>query len=611
MKRFRLCLTIFLFMKLCLAVEPVKVNLDPLSELRDDEVLPFSEVVPYLGGRQSPGDSIGITWYDLQSNGSYGQRLFVDASNNVHINWTWAGGPYPPEPRYCAWNFRYSDGTYFGETQASPSISGFVQLDVTRDGTERTIITYHYDPGSGYYSWIDIDSANGAGHWPNDPKTLGISDYIHPNVAVASSNNIIMSTCNWVTNEHQYLDLSTDEGDTWIHIADIDSIGIHNRSSFVRASRNLGSHKVVFVNTRFITDTMIGGFLDRNIWYMVSTDDGVTWSSLINVTDYQPYPFDSARAFNHANIVFDLNDKLHVAWAGRKVTDQYWEASKIFHWDEINDTITIVSSPSIYYPEPGGWWIETATSGDYGGFRLPADQPQLVVDPTNNDLYCLWLGNDDYYDSSAAGYINSEIYGSYSTDNGMTWSIYVNLTNTRSPGAPPGLCMDEDYMTTNPLVVNDSIYVTYIEDKDAGNALDVEGIFTENPVRCWIFHKNLISGIKEKTSLEIGHTAPLLDVYPNPFQDKTEIRYRTQDSSPPHSVRRGQGYMMNDYSLKIYDAAGQLVKDFSRSTLHALRPTLFSWDGTDQANMKLPDGVYFLEFETGDYKETKKLILLR
>ena len=144
-----------------------------------------------FGWGQSPGDSIGTTWYDMQSNHSYGQRLFVDAYNNIHINWMKMD--QGQTERFCAWNFRSSGGGYFGETQASPSWSGWVQLDVMRDGSERTIIAYHYYDGIGYYSWIDIDSANGAGNWPNDPKALQIDDYLWPKITVCNNNNILMA----------------------------------------------------------------------------------------------------------------------------------------------------------------------------------------------------------------------------------------------------------------------------------------------------------------------------------------------------------------------------------------------------------------------------------
>ena len=65
--------------------------------------------------------------------------------------------------------------------------------NVMRDGSERTIIAYHYYDGIGYYSWIDIDSANGAGNWPNDPKALQIDDYLWPKITVCNNNNILMA----------------------------------------------------------------------------------------------------------------------------------------------------------------------------------------------------------------------------------------------------------------------------------------------------------------------------------------------------------------------------------------------------------------------------------
>jgi len=122
---------------------------------------------------------------------------------------------------------------------------------------------------------------------------------------------------------------------------------------------------------------------------------------------------------------------------------------------------------------------------------------------------------------------------------------------------------------------------------------------TTNPVRCWVFHKDLIPGIKEKNTLKNGYTTPILEVYPNPFKEKAEIRCTIHDTR----------YMMNDYSLKIFDATGQLIKQFNHLTNQPFNQV--TWDGYDNTGKKPPSGVYFLEFETSDYVETKKLILLR
>jgi hypothetical protein len=542
---------------------------------------------------RGPGDQIGTTWSDLQAMGSFGQRIDVDDLRQAHIIWTDAA---PGVNKYIAWNLRYSDGSYYGETQASPSGSSSGQMDITRDldpYDQRTVIVYHYNPGAGYYSWIDIDAGNGWGTWPNTPRSPEVEDHIWPYIAVANNNNFILATGDYSGNAH-HLYLSTDEGLTWSYITGFDSCA--TLSQFVRASENPGSNKVVFVHTRYITDTIAGGQLDNDVWYTLSTDGGSSWGPHTNLSNYQPT--DSVRAYCNANALFDDNDHLHVVWAGRRLDSagHYREASKIFHWDEFNDTITVVNSPSIYYNEPGGWWITEPGAGDPGAWRMPADHPQLVFDTATSYLYCLWHGNDDYNDYSAAGFFNGEFYGAYSTDYGITWSDYLNLTNTRTPGAGAGNCDDEDYMTACPKVVTDSIFITYIEDKDAGAHVHTEGVETENPVRCWVFWTGLIrTGIEEKAAEYLPVIG--LSIFPNPFRENLCIAY-------------GVGSNAKDIDIHIYDATGREVFASPRTMPYSLHSTLI-WEGTDQSGNKLPAGIYFVELNTGDKKISKKVIKLK
>jgi hypothetical protein len=550
-------------------------------------------------GRQSPGVQVGTTTYDIQRYGSHGQRLAVDDSGQIHVNWTYCSGEYPGNPRFVQWNFRYPDGSWHGEADAAPSVSGYCQLDIMIGDSglaKRTMNTWHYAGRS----WTSIDSGSGWGSWPGDTGSPHVVHHIWPVACVASNNNIIMATDDSYhpDGDWHHLYLTTDEGQTWIHLADFDSCLCI--SQFVRASRNPSSHKVVHAWTQSIALDYPGTLIStaaNDIWYMLSRDNGVTWGPQINVTNYLPpkqmvHGDSSPWAYCDVNAVFDKTDKLHIAWGanlGYQLNDTlyFFDHSKIFHWDEVSDTITIISSPSIYYDEPGGWWLDVHDRAEV--WQMPADQPQLVVDP-DGYLYCLWRGHDDTTDYSASGFFNSEICAAYSTDNGITWSDYVNLTNTRSPGADSGECFDEDYMTAWPQVVNDSIYITYIEDKDAGSPLNEGTAWTVDPVRVWIFHKGLILGTEEQEIYRPEHSTQVLEVYPNPFRSMTNIRYWIADDS--------------DINIKIYDITGKLVKDFKRTAT-------IVWDGTDNLGKKLPSGVYFLEFSAGDYTETKKLILLR
>jgi hypothetical protein len=327
---------------------------------------------------------------------------------------------------------------------------------------------------------------------------------------------------------YHHLFLTTDEGNTWTNFADFDSAAL--LSYFFHASRNPGSQKVVFVHTQYITDTLAAGQIDQDVWYMLSSDNGVTWGLHINLTNYQPD--DTIRAYCDPYAVFDHNDNLHIVWSGRRVVDgNYYDASKIYHWDEVNDTFTVVNSPSIFYGQPGGWWI--CGGINYGCWRLPADKPVLV--DGSNYLFCLWTGNDDYADTSAGGWINGEIYGSYSTDNGLTWADYVNLTNTRSPGAPPGSCDDEDFLCAHPFVVNDSIFSLYLEDKDAGFYGAGEGTLTDNPIRCWVFPYRMLTGVAEQAK---GQPPPRLQL---------------------GTIIRGPLQIPEGRSSKIFDIAGREI----------------------------------------------------
>jgi hypothetical protein len=87
-----------------------------------------------------------------------------------------------------------------------------------------------------------------------------------------------------------------------------------------------------------------------------------------------------------------------------------------------------------------------------------------------------------------------------------------------------------------------------------------------------------------------------ISINPNPFSALTKISVTTGQSTEP-------------VYMKIYDAAGRLVKSF-HPTPYAPRSTL-NWRGTDDAGRKLASGVYFLHVETAEHTLTKEIIMLR
>ena len=104
-------------------------------------------------------------------------------------------------------------------------------------------------------------------------------------------------------------------------------------------------------------------------------------------------------------------------------------------------------------------------------------------------------------------------------------------------------------------------------------------------------------GIEETNVLSLIPIRTLLNVlYPNPGMRLMSIRYQVAH--------------LADLSLCVYDAAGRLVRTIVDG---ACEPGYYTqvWDAKDDMNRKVPAGVYFVRFQTGDYQRTEKAILLR
>uniref|UniRef100_A0A7V0Z4G5 M28 family peptidase n=1 Tax=candidate division WOR-3 bacterium TaxID=2052148 RepID=A0A7V0Z4G5_UNCW3 len=99
---------------------------------------------------------------------------------------------------------------------------------------------------------------------------------------------------------------------------------------------------------------------------------------------------------------------------------------------------------------------------------------------------------------------------------------------------------------------------------------------------------------------------PNLVIYPNPFKNRTIIRYMIQDTGYKSGVVSSQYPVV---SIKIYDVSGRLLRQWDYETIRLSDQIV--WDGTDDLCRKIPSGVYFVRLEDGDFKKTEKVILLR
>ena len=83
--------------------------------------------------------------------------------------------------------------------------------------------------------------------------------------------------------------------------------------------------------------------------------------------------------------------------------------------------------------------------------------------------------------------------------------------------------------------------------------------------------------------------------FPNPFNAGTVIPVTLKDAS--------------DWSLTIYNVAGQVVKTF---TGHDEPGTVnVQWDGTGANGATVASGMYFYRVNANDFTATKKMLLLK
>jgi Ca-activated chloride channel family protein len=87
--------------------------------------------------------------------------------------------------------------------------------------------------------------------------------------------------------------------------------------------------------------------------------------------------------------------------------------------------------------------------------------------------------------------------------------------------------------------------------------------------------------------------------YPNPFNPTTTISYQLPAGKDRYFV-----------TLKIYDALGRLIRVLVEEQ-QAPGTHRVTWDGTDMMGRTVASGIYFYTIEAGDFRQTKKMVLMR
>jgi hypothetical protein len=534
-------------------------------------------VIPYTGHRQSPGIEVGMTDYDWQANGSMGRYVWATPSGGYSFYWTYCFGGSNPNRR-AFYNYFDPPSYWLGPTAIDTDYSRMGSMDQMTDG--RAVATAHISITNEVLPRVYVDSTEGAGVFTaiDIPFPDESSVPIWPKPCVDDSDNIyVIASQN--TGPYSWWTMSTDGGQTWA--AWNNSLGgvMLSTQYYVSGGREVWTEhndKIALVNT------MNDDHYTIVYWESSGQSDSWYYDTVYCLTTS---PGDSVYGYFWNSAVYDNDGYLHVVFTvidtmpnGGGNLGSGWR-SQIRHWNQQTRQISFVDYGL-------GW----ATSNPGPGANHPTvSEPQIAIDRATGDLYCSWCYADST-DVAANGLVNMDIWGARSTDNGATWFGQHNITYSPSPGAAAGYC-DNDHM--NHLAeetLGDTMIMFYLNDKDAGNAAyppDPGATYTDSPL---LFYRH---GLCEDTK-EYNKNGALkcsLHAAPNPAANRSTVNYTMPISG--------------HYVLKLYDVGGRLVATIDEGSKPSGRHV------ADLDFVGLPNGTYFVVFETNTTKLSVPLVLIR
>jgi uncharacterized delta-60 repeat protein len=446
---------------------------------------------------------------------------------------------------------------------------------VTVDNSNNIIVTgKSYIGGNNDYFTVKYDS-NGTILW-QDTLDNGEEDLAEA-VAVDNANNIIMTGYCDIGGDYDYFTVKYDSSGiiSWVDI--IDNNGLYDiaRGVAVDNSNNI----------------IVTGYCDIGsdcVYFTVKYDSNGTilWADTLDNG-----PFDSA--FDVA--IDNANNIIVTGYTSTGVNNDYF-------------TVKYDSNGTIL-------WQDTLDNHQY-------DQAYgVAVDNSNNIIVtgCSGEAFSDYDYFTVKYDPNGTILWQDTLDNNdrddVAYGVAVdNSNNIIVTGYSVELLGDYDYFTVK---YDSNGTILWQDTLDNGNDDIAHGVAVDDFNNIIITGKSYIGGnfdyftvkyapipgISEDEGSDLLSNNPIFyDIYPNPFREKTYIKFQIPSVN-------SQTNSNSQITMKIYDVAGMLVRRFDHATIRL--SDKITWHGQDNSGNRLPSGVYFLKFQSGNYSGTEKLLLIK
>jgi len=537
----------------------------------------YAQVTPPTLG---PGEHWTNIWslsYDYQTNGSV-RYLVQDPSNPANLCATQMATHDSVSPagtnRYVWYSYSSDAGLTWdnGVEIATSFFQGFHSLTV-RNGAP--LVALH-ETATPTRTFVYEDATWGAGSFtaiglfPQTPLPI-----IWPHVAVSTNGNIIVAAA---PNPGFACNYSYWNGSAWSAHTELQNTGGPSGNFSVEAGPGgLAYIHGVDYNSTFTAGNRLWTSNNNGASFTLQTGSSAPPEMIFETDDTLMAFIDGGRTGiyvgNEVHLVYTVyaNSSVQLPTPPNTV---WFKKCKILHWSSATGVDTVAAR----FNMPN--MADTITHA----LVTPVCQPSLGI--YNGVLYCTFTaflrGNTQTVDDGSI--VNAgEIFITYSTDNGNTWSTPVNITLT--PNVEEKHSSVIRNLVTPP---NDSVGVFYLKDMKAGGWVNVPGW---GPAPVYGIYKKLSGVIGIKQDLEIVREFKLFQNYPNPFNPTTTISYYIPKSS--------------NVTLKVYNILGSevatLVNGFEKSGAKEI-----VFDASHLAS-----GIYYYTIAAGEYRDTKKMVVVK
>jgi len=420
----------------------------------------------------------------------------------------------------------------------------------------------------------DIFSRFGAYTWSDTFRiTTNIASDINPSVAYDNARNCFW--CVWQNNNAGNWDIYVSQGNIssgWSapFQLTVDVLDDELASVYV----NNDTVWVIWQDTLNILSTCYDG----------------TWSAPIPVTNDSVisniHPKINA-CHNHPFVVWERNGDIYYS----EFLSGSWQTPQAITTDPYNDINPEISYANLY--TEGVWVVwQSDRDGNYEIYTTAYDTLSVHYRLTSNDSADI-TPSPLFYAIPIRQYSAPPVTA-FSTNRNGSYDIYTYFNYLCYDTIPVDTTPSEDIL---PVMTGcDDVYIWVLWQTDRNSDWDIYGSYIYYP-----------GGIGESDNYYIKSKGNLT-VSPNPFKQTTDIQMQDVRS------------MKQDFSLRIYDVSGRIVKSFNLISPASLREagragvlplaSIMYWDGTDNSGFRLPAGVYFVRLENESEALTEKVVLV-